>query len=218
MGPDNRQALMDAVDRGELVELARQLVRIKSYTGSQGEGDIARFLHEHLLGLGLQSEMHLVDEGRFNVVARWRGSGGGQSLMLNGHMDTNPATLGWTEDPFAGTVRDGLLYGVGVCNMKGADAAYIAALQAVRRAELPIRGDLVLCYVVGEQQGGYGTLKLVESGVAADAFVVGEPCENQVLTLHSGVAPFRISTVGRMRHLSKQEEGVSAIRHMLRVI
>ena len=138
--------------------------------------------------------------------------------MLNGHLDTNAVVLGWTEDPFGGTVKDGMIYGVGVCNMKGADAAYVAALQAVRRAGLPIRGDVLFAYVVGEQQGGFGTIKLLERGITADAFVDGEPCENQILTLHAGVAAFRLSTIGRMKHTSKQEEGISAIDLMFRVI
>ncbi|MBA2449087.1 MAG: M20/M25/M40 family metallo-hydrolase [Chloroflexi bacterium] len=215
---DLRRRVIEAVDVDELVRLTRDIVRIRSYTGSQGEGDVARFLDEHLRELGLESRLLPVDEGRFDVVARWRGSGGGKALMLNGHMDTNPVVLGWTEDPFAGTVKDGLIYGVGICNMKGADAAYVAALRAVERSGVSIRGDVLLCYVVGEQQGGVGTLKLLEDGVTADCFVVGEPVENQVLTLHSGVSMFRLSTIGRMRHLSKQEEGVSAITLMTRVI
>lgn len=215
---DLRRRVLEAVDVGELVGLTQELVRIRSYTGSQGEGDVARFLDARLRELGLASRLQPVDEGRFNVIARWQGNGGGKTLMFNGHMDTNPEVLGWTEDPFGGTVKDGLLYGVGVCNMKGADAAYLAALQAVRRSGVPISGDVLLCYVVGEQQGGVGTLKLLEEGVTADAFIDGEPCENKVVTLHSGVSVWRLSTIGRMRHLSKQEEGVSAIYLMMRVI
>jgi acetylornithine deacetylase len=210
--------ILAAVDTAELVELAQQLVRIPSYTGSPGEGDASRFLHAHLSGLGLESELMAVDESRFNVVARSRGSGGGKTLMFNGHVDTNAVVLGWTEDPFGGAVKDGWIYGVGICNMKGADAAYIAALQAVWRAGLPLRGDVLFAYVVGEQQGGFGTLKLLERGITADYFVDGEPCENVILTLHAGVASFRLSTIGRMRHTSKQEESVSAIDLMIRVI
>src|SRR4051794_24339104 len=140
MSQRDQSRLLEAVDRDALVRLAQELVRIRSYTGSAGEADVARFLHQHLATLGLEADLMPVDDDRFNVVARWRGSGGGKTLMLNGHMDTNAEVLGWTEDPFGGTVRDGLLFGVGICNMKGADAAYIAALQAVRRAGVPLRG------------------------------------------------------------------------------
>lgn len=216
--PAETSRILDAVDRDELVSLTQQLVRIKSYTGSAGEADVARFLHDHVQGLGLESEMMPVDDERFNVIARWRGSGGGKTLMFNGHMDTNAAVLGWTVDPFGATIEDDMIYGVGVCNMKGADAAYIAALQAIRRAEIPVRGDVMLAYVVGEQQGGFGTIELLKRGITADAFIDGEPCENTILTLHSGVAAFRLSTIGRMKHTSKQEEGVSAIELMMRVI
>ena len=95
-----RSRVVEAVDVDELVRLTQELVRIRSYTGSQGEGDVARFLDEHLRELGLESRLLPVDEGRFDVIAHRRGSGGGKTLMLNGHIDTNPVVLGWTEDPF----------------------------------------------------------------------------------------------------------------------
>ncbi len=217
-GPELRRQVTAAVDAGELVALTQELIRIHSYTGSSGEGDVARFLDARLRELGLDSRLQAVDPGRFNVIARWPGAGQGRRLMLNGHMDTNPEVLGWTEAPFAGTVKDGRVYGVGVCNMKGALAAYVAALQAVRRVADRLAGDVLLCYVVGEQQGGIGTLKLLEQGVSADAFIDGEPCENKLVTLHAGVSTWRLSTIGRMRHISKQAEGTSAIDLMLGVI
>ncbi|MCA1647805.1 MAG: M20/M25/M40 family metallo-hydrolase [Chloroflexi bacterium] len=213
-----RSRVRNAIDADELVALTQALIRIRSYTGSRGEADVAHFLDRYLRELALDTRLQAVDDERCDVIARWRGTGGGQTLMLNGHMDTNPEVLGWTAEPFAGTVKDGLVYGVGVCNMKGALAAYIAACQAVRRAGVELQGDLLLCFVVGEQQGGVGTLKLLEAGITADAFIVGEPCENKVVTLHAGVSTWRLSTIGRMRHISKQSEGTSAIELMLRVI
>jgi acetylornithine deacetylase len=138
--------------------------------------------------------------------------------MLNGHLDTNPAGEGWTKDPFGGDVDDECIYGIGVSNMKAADAAYVAGLQAVRRAGIRLRGDVVLAHVVGELQGGVGTVHMLGQGIRADRFVVGEPTDNSVLTLHAGSLEAELTVHGRTRHLSKMEEGIDAIAKMFTII
>ena len=216
--PDPAQRVLDALDQDLLISLTQEMVRRPSYTGSHGEGDLARYLAERARELGMEPVLEEVDEGRSNLVIRQPGRGGGRSLLFDGHLDTNPAVLGWTRDPFGGELIDGCIYGVGVCNMKAADAAYLAALDAVRRSGVELRGDVTVALVVGEQQGGVGTIALLNRGWRADYFVDGEPVDNCLLTMHSGVLPFRINTYGRMRHVSKQTEGISAIEKAYAVI
>ena len=144
------QAAAAAVDTRELVSLLQQMVRIRSYSAGGEEGTIARFMRDYLAKLGLEVELQEVQSDRFNCVSRMPGTGGGTSLMLNGHLDTNPAGEGWTKDPFGGDVDDECIYGIGVSNMKAADAAYVAGLQAVQRAGIRLRGDVILAHVVGE--------------------------------------------------------------------
>ena len=102
--------------------------------------------------------------------------------------------------------------------MKAADAAYVAGLQAVQRAGIRLRGDVILAHVVGELQGGVGTVHMLEQGVRADRFVVGEPTDNSALTLHAGSLEAELTVHGRTRHLSKMEEGIDAIAKMFKVI
>jgi acetylornithine deacetylase len=215
---NSAQAASGAVDTRELVSLLQQMVRIRSYSAGGEEGTIARFMRDHLAALGLEVELQEVQPNRFNCISRWRGEGGGISLMLNGHLDTNPAGEGWTKDPFGGDVDDECIYGIGVSNMKAADAAYVAGLQAVRRAGIRLRGDVVLAHVVGELQGGVGTVHMLGQGVRADRFVVGEPTDNSVLTLHAGSLEAELTVHGRTRHLSKMEEGIDAIAKMFKII
>jgi acetylornithine deacetylase len=207
-----------AVDEAELVSLLQHMVRIRSYSAGGEEGTIARFMQSRLAALGLEAQLQEVQPGRFNCISRWRGTGGGRSLMLNGHLDTNPAGEGWTKDPLGGEVDRECLYGIGVSNMKAADAAYVAAVRAVQRAGVRLRGDVVLAHVVGELQGGVGTVHMLQQGVRADRFIVGEPTDNAVLTLHAGSLEAELTTHGRTRHLSKMEEGVDAIAKMLKLI
>ena len=102
--------------------------------------------------LGLDASLEPVADGRVNALGRWRGAGGGSSLLFNGHLDTNPVSEGWTVDPWAGKIDEQFIYGIGVSNMKAGDAAYYCALSTLVRAGVRLKGDVVLTYVVGELQ------------------------------------------------------------------
>ena len=145
------------------------------------------------------------------LSARWRGTGGGKSLLFNGHLDTNPVSEGWTVDPWAGKVDDKFIYGIGVSNMKAGDAAYFCAVRTLIQAGVQLKGDVILTFVVGELQGGVGTLALIEQGLRADYFVNSEPTDLAALTMHAAAFTFVIELIGKTRHLSKREEAVDAI-------
>lgn len=207
-----------SIDRDALVRLLQGMVRLRSYSAEGEEGAIARFVQDAAQDSGLESQLQEVEPGRYNVISRLRGSGGGQSLMLNGHLDTNPAGAGWTVDPLGGEVKGGCIYGIGVSNMKAADAAYLAAVGAVVQAGVPLRGDVIVAHVIGELQGGIGTAHLVQSGVRADRFIVGEPTDLALLTMHAGSIELTITVHGRTRHLSKMEEAIDAIEKTVGVL
>lgn len=210
-------ALTDAAVRRErLIALASEAVRVKSYGGN--EDKISDLMAQRLSEAGLEVEKQQVAPGRFNVIGTWGGAGNGPSFMYNGHMDTNPAGEGWTKDPLGGEADDDFVYGIGISNMKSANASFLHAIEALREAGFKPKGDLVVAYVVGELQGGIGTLKLLESGRRADFFIVGEPTELTLLTRHAASFVFEIWVYGSTRHLSKREEGIDAIAKMERIL
>jgi acetylornithine deacetylase len=86
------------------------MIRIRSYSAGGEEAEIPRLVQDCCATLGLESTLQEAQSGRFNVISRWRGAGGGTSLMLNGHLDTNPAGEGWTRDPLGGDVDDAFIY------------------------------------------------------------------------------------------------------------
>jgi acetylornithine deacetylase len=206
-------ALTDrAVNRERVAALASEAVRVKSYGGN--EDVISDLMAERLSEAGLSVEKQHVAPGRFNVIGTWRGSERGPSFMYNGHMDTNPAGEGWTRDPLGGDTDAEFVYGIGISNMKSANASFLHAVEVLRETGFRPGGDLIVAYVVGELQGGIGTLKLLESGCRADYFVVGEPTELTLLTRHAASFVFDIWVYGSTRHLSKREEGIDAIAKM----
>ena len=168
-----KDRILKAVDADEVMNLAKELVRIPSYTTE--ETPVARYLDEVFRREGFESRLQEVDPGRFQTIARLPGTGGGRSLMLNGHLDIDPIPGGWVRDPWTPTIEGDRLYGAGIYNMKGGVTAMVMAAVAAKRAGLPLGGDVLVACVVGELQGGVGTVHLLRSGVRADFGIVPEP-------------------------------------------
>ncbi|SME98314.1 acetylornithine deacetylase [Tistlia consotensis] len=207
----DKQSLLARIDEKASLDFLARMVRFKSYSDTEGERQLAEHLTAEMAALGIESELQPVEGTRVNAIGRLRGSGGGKSLLFNGHIDTNPATEGWTVDPWGGLVDDKFIYGIGVSNMKAGDAASFCAVKTLLDAGVRLRGDVVLTYVIGELQGGIGTVAAIERGVRADYFVNSEPTDLQAMTLHVGAFNFVIELTGSTRHLSKREEAVDAI-------
>jgi acetylornithine deacetylase len=173
--------------------------------------DILAGMAELMRGMGLEVELQPVEGTRVNAIGRWRGTGGGRSLLFNGHVDTNPVTEGWTVDPWGGLIDEQFIYGIGVSNMKAGDAAYLCAVKTLIDAGVRLKGDVILTFVVGELQGGVGSLAAIRQGVRADCFINSEPTDLQAITMHAAAFTFIIELQGITRHMSKREAAVDAL-------
>ena len=205
------------VDEQELIDLASDLIRIPSFKTE--ETAVARFLDAFFRERGYDVDLQEIEPGRFQTIATLRGTGGGASLMLNGHTDINALTRRWTRDPWTPTLEGDRLYGHGVQNMKGGLASIIMAAEAIRRSGVRLRGNLVIACVAGETQGGEGTHYLMESGLRTDAAVVAEPFgADNLVTVHSGIVHMAIHAYGVTGHIGRLEGTVNAIHKMTAVI
>ena len=207
----DRTTLISRLDEKAALDFLSTMVRHKSYTETEGERKLAAFMVERMRELGLDADLQPVVGDRVNAIGRLKGQGGGSSLLFNGHLDTNPATEGWTVDPWGGLVDDKFIYGIGVSNMKAGDAAYFFAVKTLLDAGVQLKGDVILTYVVGELQGGVGTVAAIQQGIKADYFINSEPTDVQALTMHACAFTYVIELTGITRHLSKREESVDAI-------
>jgi len=210
--------VLDHLREEEVIDLASDLIRCPSLT--KREGPAVDFMIDWYEENGFEEiEVQEVEPGRRQVIARLRGNGTGRSMMFNGHLDIDPITESWERDPFEPRVEGNRLWGAGVHNMKSGVAAMLMAALAIKRSGARLRGDLVLATVVGELQGGVGTVHMLEQGVRTDMAIVPEPygVEN-ILTKCVGVHDFAINVVGRSEHISRMEEAVDALRKMRRVL
>jgi acetylornithine deacetylase len=199
-------------------ELLERLVAIESVNptlvaGGAGEAEISRFVGMWLERHGLKVELQTLDAGRPNVIGRVRGSGGGRSLIMNGHLDT--VGLGGADAGLTPRVEGARLFGRGAYDMKGSLAAImLAAAEAATRG---LRGDVIVTAVVDEEHASIGTEAVVET-VRADAAIVAEPTELRLALVHKGFVWLEIETRGRAAHGSRPDLGVDAIVLMGRVL
>ncbi|GAA3020935.1 M20/M25/M40 family metallo-hydrolase [Microbacterium dextranolyticum] len=154
-------------DLPEVARIARDLIRFDTTNHgegrSRGEREAAEYVGAFLTSLGLEPEYYEPIPRRTNVMARVPGRDSSKpALVLHGHLDVVPAVAeDWSVDPFAGVVRDGMLWGRGAVDMKDMDAMILASVADLLRAgERPER-DLVLVFFADEENGGVEGSQLV---------------------------------------------------------
>ena len=179
----------------EAVRFATETARFQSFSGE--EKGVAEYMADEMDRMGYEVELLEAEKNRPNVVGRIRGEGQGPSFMFNGHTDIDPVPMHYQGDPWDIRLEGRHLHGHGLRNMKGGNVSMVLAGAAIKRAGLPLKGDLIVAGVVGELQGGIGTVDLIRRGIVADYGIVPEPTMLYIRTVHSGVCQFLVHTIGK---------------------
>jgi acetylornithine deacetylase len=217
MREDLAKTILAQVREDEIVAMACDVVNIPSPTGEEFE--MGSYMRRAMEEIGLRVSWQEIEDGRANVVGLWEGMGNGTSLMFNGHMDTSNTgretfLTGIGYKPNA-VIRNGMIYGLGIYNMKGALVCYTQAVKALMRSGVKLEGDVTIAAVAGEiektqwsdefvgkEYRGYGagTHYLVNHGVLPDMCILGEPTDLQLVLGHYGTVWVRVSTSGHYVH------------------
>jgi acetylornithine deacetylase len=205
-------ALEDCLSlHADVIELTSRLVAIDSVNpalvpGGAGEAEIARFVVEWARAAGLDADVLEATPGRPSVVVRARGSGGGRTLLLCAHTDT--VGVEGMADPHTPRLDGDRLHGRGAYDMK---AGLASALLACREAAaVGLSGDVVVAAVADEEHASLGVQEVL-AAVKADAAIVTEPTELELIVAHKGFVWVEIEVTGRAAHGSRPLEGVDAI-------
>ena len=225
------QRVLDALDVDGLIDLLCELIAIPSLSGR--ETPAQERVAAEMERSGLEVDLWQLDldelrrhpaytteverEHALGVVGRLGQDRGGRSLILNGHIDVVPAgdLVNWSYPPWQGTVDGGRVFGRGAVDMKGGLCCALFAARALHQAGIRLRGPLLVQSVVGEEDGGVGTLAAILRGYRADGAVVVEPTQLQVAPAQAGALDFRITVSGQAAHGCLREEGVSAIEKFI---
>lgn len=205
-----------AQDERDLINFLRDLARIPSL--STQEEEVALRLAEEMRRVGFQD---VYTDQMGSVVGRI-GSGPGPILLYDGHMDVvdvgDPEA--WQRDPFGAEIEDGVMFGRGTVDMKGAIAAMVYGAKALIEADSPLAGSLYVVGVVQEEPSeGLAMRVLVEEGgLRPDFVVLGEPTNLEVSRGQRGRIEMQVTLRGRSCHASAPEQGENALHAAARVI
>ena len=230
MSAELRRKVLEKINERREASIAflQKIIAIPSVTGD--EARIQKFLADYMTQLGLAVDAWETDweqlkkhpayrtvergyEGRPNIVATLKGTGGGRSLLLNGHTDVIPVGdgKGWSDDPWSAKIKGGRIYGRGSCDMKSGVASHVMAVESILAAGGRPRGDVHINVVVDEEVSGHGTLDTVIRGYRADAGISGETSGLAVQPACIGRIWFEIEIHGKPAGIQKRYEGISGI-------
>jgi len=223
------RSVLDAIDVDGMLQYLAELIAVPSVTGQEtpAQENVATQMERCGLEVDIwdldfeQLSLHPAfsievqrDHG-LGVVGILGGvdPGKGRNLIYNGHVDVVPAgdSANWRHDPWQATLEDGRIYGRGSVDMKGGLCCALFAAKALHDAQIRLRGKLMIESVIGEEDGGVGTLAAVVRGYRADGAVVVEPTQLTVAPAQAGALNFRVTVPGFAAHGSMRTEGVSAI-------
>jgi len=209
---------------------ARQLLlralAIPSVTGNEAE--VTDFLRGEFASLGLDTSLVPISEdirsdpdftkmspdrtfeGRANLLAVRKGSGGGRSVILQSHVDVVQPDAGW-DDAFVPRADGDVIRARGACDAKGQVATIFLALKTLQQMGVALAGDVQCQLVIEEESGGNGALEMIRRGHRADAAVVLEPTGCRVHPANRGAVWFQLTVTGKSVHMGRTHEGVNAI-------
>ncbi|MFD0771609.1 peptidase [Bacillus sp. CGMCC 1.60114] len=217
------------------VKLLKRLIQEKSTSGDESGAQAVVIEKLRELGLDLDiwepSFTKLKDHPYFvsprtnftdspNIVATLKGSGGGKSMILNGHIDVVPEgdLNQWDHHPYAGEQVGNRIYGRGTTDMKGGNVALMLAMEAIIETGIRLKGDIYFQSVIEEESGGAGTLAAILRGYEADGVIIPEPTNMKFFPKQQGSMWFRLFVKGKAAHGGTRYEGVSAIEKSMLVV
>jgi acetylornithine deacetylase/succinyl-diaminopimelate desuccinylase-like protein len=187
------------------LELARALAMTPSVSGN--EEAAVRLVASSMEELGFD-EVRIDTSGNCVGVAR---GGDGPRLLIDGHIDSIPlhSEERWTVDPFGGTIRDGRLYGLGICDQKASIAAAAFGVAAAKAAG-ELGGDVaVVASVCEEAMEGQALAEAIEWFAPAVA-ITSEPNDTRLCIAQRGRAKVEVTVTGRACHAGHAAEGLNA--------
>lgn len=197
-----------SIDEARVVSLVQDVCRIPSVLGD--ELAFAQYLVDVMKDSSF-TDVRLQDvlADRPNAIGELD-FGTGPRVVLTGHMDTKPESIGWTDTtPYSGELIDGHVYGHGIMDMKAALVCQIVAAEAVRASGVPVSGRLAFAGVSDHMGDQLGSIRYFDE-YSADLCVLGELSDNEIYLGHRGRYYFDITAQGKSAHTCHKPLAVNA--------
>ncbi|KAK1962333.1 peptidase family M20/M25/M40 [Colletotrichum sublineola] len=212
----------------EEVGFLQKLVQVPTDTPAGNNAPHAERTAELLQGFGFDAECHPVPEAEVraygmesitNLIVRRRYGDGGRTVALNAHGDVVPPGDGWTRDPYAAVVEDGVLYGRAAAVSKSDFATFAFAVRALEALGAPLRGAVELHFTYDEEFGGeLGPGWLLRRGLTRPDLVIAAGFSYQVVTAHNGCLQMEVTVRGNQAHAAIPDTGVDALQGAVAIL
>lgn len=212
--------------RDETIALLKQTINFPTTVGQEGEAQL--FYAKKLEDLGMEMDVFETNldeiKSKFDIVTSrktfkgspmvmgyQKGTGGGNSLILCGHLDVVPASEHWKHNPFCAVQEGTRIYGRGACDMKAGVVSNYMVAKLLQENHVKLKGDLIMQYCIDEETGSAAVVGACAKGIKADGLIVTEPTNRMILTGTIGATWFRIKVKGKAAHASRAYTGVNAV-------
>jgi acetylornithine deacetylase or succinyl-diaminopimelate desuccinylase len=209
--------MLEKAEMDEALALLHTMISCDTVNPPGNEKTLALQLQELLLNEDIDCQLDEFAANRANLIFKIKGQESSKALLVTGHLDTvPPGEMPWQYDPFLGAIENGYIYGRGVSDMKGSDAAMLYAIVRLKRKGIIPKQDVVFLATADEELSCLGAKRFVEQEgmVNIGAVLVGEPSDGDLLLAHKGAAWVEVTTHGRTAHGSMPNLGINAIMAM----
>ncbi len=203
--------VLEHISEQEILDLVLEMVGTESHKEcDQKEEAVAKWMVSQFENEGIETSLDAVVEGRPNAYGVIKGDDEAIMLMLTGHTDTVPG-FKMKYDPFKPFVKDGKVFGRGSVDMKGALAAMMAAMFAVKRSGVKLSHTAMFAGVIDEEECSKGSEHMIKTNIVPKHVVIGEPTNLDVTIAHKGMEWVEVKFKGVATHGSRPKEGINAI-------
>ncbi len=213
--------ITDYIDEKALISRARRFIQTPTENPPGDYEAMARLVEEEAKSVGLLTKVVRGLPNKPNVFGLIQGEkADSYTLLLSGHMDVIPAgdKSKWKVDPFAAEVADGCIWGRGSVDMKGALAAFLETIAALKRSNIGLSNNVMFGATVDDEiAGDMGQKYMVEKGLKEAGFpipsfhILGEATALNMMVSFKGRIWFTLKLLGKAAHGGAPSKGVNAI-------
>lgn len=214
-------------NRAAMRDFLAELVKVPSDNPPGDCAPHAKRAAELLEKLGFTVERHPVPEAEVkangmisctNLVVR-KVFGPGPVVALNAHGDVVAPGEGWSVDPYAAVVKDGVMYGRGVAVSKSDFATYAFALLALQSLGARLNGTVELHLTYDEEAGGaIGPAWLLKHGLSKPDYAFSAGFSYAVTVAHNGCLHLEVAVQGKSAHAARPDTGHDALEAATKVL
>ncbi|WP_413627500.1 ArgE/DapE family deacylase [Fructilactobacillus vespulae] len=206
------------MEQEDKIKILSNLVSFNTVNGN--ELPAAKYIQTVLAKYEIESKLIDLGNNQANLVVEF-GSGNHPILAVSGHFDTvSVDKSAWKTNPFELTIKDGIMFGSGVTDMKGGVAALIISLIELKEQQIQLPGTIRLLLTAGEEVGMLGSHQLQKDGYMddVDSLLIAEPTGYRIVYANKGEVDFEVTSIGKEAHSSRPNFGINAIQNLMDVL